>query len=409
MKPIRVLYLHMIGSFGGASRSLFEAVRAFPPGEIEACFLTQRGTVEPFFGQLGEVETVRGFAKFDHTRYSHYRGLRWLVALRELTYLPSTLLGLRRARRRWGHVDLIHLNEFTGVLALWVARRLFRAPAVIHVRSVVQDDARLARTRWMHALLHREAAAVVSIDESVRASLPVDLDVTVIHNAFAPARASGSDVALDAALARLKPGTFTIGFVGNLLRVKGILDLIEAAGQLATRGLDFQLLIVGDDAGDSRGVRARALRRLGLSQDVRAEVEAAIERHGLRERVHLTGFTKEIARAYPRMQALCFPSHYDAPGRPIFEAAFFGVPSVVAVRRPRADTLVHGVTGLAVPPREPDALADALESLVRDPGAAQRMGEAARAMAEDTFSVERNAGRLLALYRRVVKPGDCPR
>jgi glycosyltransferase involved in cell wall biosynthesis len=401
MKPLKVLYLHMIGPFGGASRSLFEAVRAFPAGAVQAHFLTQEGTVEPFFGQLGEVETVRGFSKFDHTHYSHYRGLRWLVALRELAYVAPTLLGLRRARRRWGDVDLIHLNEFTGILALWAARRIFGAPAVVHVRSVAESDTRLARTRWLHRLLRRQAAAVVSIDENVRASLPADLDVVVIHNGFAPARAAGTDTALETSLARLRPGVFTIGFVGNLLLVKGIIDLVEAARLLAARGVDFQLLVVGEDAASSRSLRSRVLKRMGLAQNVRAEVEAAIDRHGLRERVHLAGFTKEIARAYERMDVLCFPSHYDAPGRPIFEAAFFGVPSVVAVREPRSDTLVHGVTGLAVPPREPRVLAEALEILARDRDAARGMGAAARAMAEDKFSVQHNAERLLNLYRRV--------
>jgi glycosyltransferase involved in cell wall biosynthesis len=120
----------------------------------------------------------------------------------------------------------------------------------------------------------------------------------------------------------------------------------------------------------------------------------------------LLGFTSEIARAYQRMDVLCFPSHYDAPGRPIFEAAFLGVPSIVAVREPRPDTLVHGVTGLAVAPRAPLLLADAIESLARDHERCRAMGRAARQMAEENFSVQRNAQRLLQLYQRVATPAQ---
>jgi glycosyltransferase involved in cell wall biosynthesis len=399
--PLKVLYLHLIGPFGGASRSLFEAVRAFPADAVQAHFVTQRGSVEPYFAQLGEVEAARGMAKFDHTQYSHYRGARWLVALRELAYLPVTFAALRRARARWGRrFDLIHLNEFTGLPVLWMARRLFGAPAVVHVRSVVHDDPRLARTRWLHRWLGREAAAVVAIDDNVRASLPVHMPVEVIHNAFAPALASGQDAAFEARLGALRPASFKVGFVGNLLLVKGILDLVEAARLVATRGVDVEFLIVGDDVQPSRGLKAALLKRAGLAQNMRAEVERALDAHGLRERFHLLGFTREIARAYARMNVLCFPSHYDAPGRPIFEAAFFGVPSIVAVRQPRADTLVHEVTGLAVPPRAPAQLADAIERLARDRESARRMGAAAREMAERNFSVQRNAARLLELYRR---------
>ena len=43
-----------------------------------------------------------------------------------------------------------------------------------------------------------------------------------------------------------------------------------------------------------------------------------------------------IAQAYARMDVICFPSHYDAPGRPIFEAAFLKVPSIAAVRESQA-------------------------------------------------------------------------
>ncbi|MCW5632663.1 MAG: glycosyltransferase family 4 protein [Rubrivivax sp.] len=405
MKPLRVLYLHMIGPFGGSSRSLFEVVRAFPAGAVQAHFLTQRGTATPFFAQLGEVEEVWGMARLDHTRAGHYRGLRWLVALRELAYLPVTLAGLLRARRRFGEVDVVHVNDITGGIVLWLARRIFAAPVLLHVRAVVNEDRTLARTRWLHRLLEKQAACVVAIDETVRASLPSNLAVQVIHNTFAPARAAGSDPAFEVRLGQLRPGSFKVGFVGNLLRVKGILDLLEATRLLRSRGVDVEVLIVGDDARDSRGLRARILRTLSLAQDVRAEAEAFLRRHDLQDCVHLLGFTREIALAYRKMDVLCFPSHLDAPGRPVFEAAFFGVPSIVALREPRADTLVHDVTGLAVAAHAPQALAEAIERLARDPAARQRMGEAARRLAERNFDAQHNAGRLLALYERIRPEG----
>jgi glycosyltransferase involved in cell wall biosynthesis len=404
MRPLRVLYLHLTGAFGGSSRSLFEVVRAFEPGAVAPAFVTQRGSVCPFFAQLGEVIEARGLTQFDNTRYGHYRGLRWLVLLREFAYLPCTVLALRRAKRRLREVDLIHLNEFTGLVTLWVAKRWFDAPAVVHVRSVARVAPNSRRTHWVNRALQQRVQAVVAIDDNVRASLPAELSVEVIHNAFAARRAAAHDEAFERRLSRLRPESFKVGFVGNLLRVKGVAELIEAARLTRDRGLDIEFIVVGDDAASSRGLKARVLQALGLRQDMRADVEMALDRHGLRDRVHLTGFTADIARAYERMDVLCFPSHYDAPGRPIFEAAFFGVPSIVAVRDPKPDTLIDGVTGLAIEPRSAEQLAAAIERLARDRDATRAMGEAARRMAERNFDVGRNAAQLLHLYRRVARP-----
>jgi glycosyltransferase involved in cell wall biosynthesis len=203
-------------------------------------------------------------------------------------------------------------------------------------------------------------------------------------------------------LAALRPESFKIGFVGNLLLVKGIHELVEAARLTRDEGLDVDFIIIGDDARPSRGLKARLLKAVGLQQNVRAEVEAALDRHSLRERFHLVGFTPDIASVYRYMDVLAFPSHYDAPGRPIFEAAFFGKPSIVAVREPKADTLVDGVTGLAIEPRSAQQLAHAISRMARDRDATRRMGDAARRMAEQNFDAPRNAARLLELYYRVI-------
>jgi glycosyltransferase involved in cell wall biosynthesis len=399
---LRVLYIHVIGEFGGASRSLFEAVRALPEGSVTPAFVTARGTVEPFFARLGPVWSARGISKFDHTWYGRYRGARWLVPLRELAYLPSTVCVLWTARRQLRGVDIIHLNEVTGLFVLWLAKRwLLPRATVVHVRSLADSNPRLRRTRLMWKFLRNRVDAVVAIDENVRASLPPDLRVDVIHNAFTPRIADQPDPAIEAAFAKLRPGAFKVGFVGNLLRVKGIEELVEAARITRDAGLDVEFVIVGDDAVSSRGLRARVLKWLGLKQNMRADVEAMLDRYALRDRVHLVGFTADIARVYQRMDVLCFPSHYDAPGRPIFEAAFFGVPSIVAVRDPKPDTLVDGVTGIAIAPRDANQLAAAITRLAGDREATRCMGEAARNMATDNFDATRNAARLLSVYKRI--------
>jgi glycosyltransferase involved in cell wall biosynthesis len=400
--PLRVLYVHMIGSFGGASRSLVEVLHAFPQESVTPMFVTQRGSATQFFSTVGQVEAVRGMSQFDHTRYSHYRGVRWLVLLRELAYLPFTIAGLIRARQRWRKVDIIHLNEFTGLVVLWWARLFFRAPTVVHVRSVAHNDMGSWRTRWVHRML-RQAQAVIAIDENVRASLPADLRVEIIHNAFSPSATAGIDCVVDRRLSTLRPESFKVGFVGNLLVVKGILELIEAARITRERGIDVEFIVVGDDTRPLKTLSARLVKVIGLAQDVRAEIEAALDRYQIRDRVHLVGFTANIASAYQRMHVLAFPSHYDAPGRPIFEAAFYGVPSIVAVREPYADTFMHSETGLAIAPRAPDQLAAAIERMAVNRAETRRMGDAARVLAERNFSARHNANRLLTVYQRVTK------
>jgi glycosyltransferase involved in cell wall biosynthesis len=135
---------------------------------------------------------------------------------------------------------------------------------------------------------------------------------------------------------------------------------------------------------------------------MRAEVEVAIDTHGLRDRIHLIGFTADISRLYRRMDVLWFPSHFDAPGRPIFEAAFLKVPSIVAVNDPKPDTLIDGISGIAIAPRDASQVAAAIARLANDRALAKTMGEAAYTLATENFSVTRNSEALLQVYRRVL-------
>lgn len=404
-KKLRILYIDAVGPFGGASKSLYEAVNAITANSIEAYFLVQRGTVIGMYGKLAkDIIAVPGLTKMDNTRYGYYRGLRWLILLRELFYFPITVFALLRARKRWGRFDLIHQNEILELLPGILAKYIFSAPLVIHVRSMQRVKPNSWRCLWIERLLKRYADAVVAIDENVRTTLSHDLPIHVIHNSFAAAAAvrTTSNVELSEKLAALRPESLKVGFVGSLHRSKGLFELLDAV-QIATKGgFDIELIVVGGDTMPGRGIVAWALNLAGMAQSIGQEIREIIEGNQIEHSVHLFGHTYDIQMVYKHIDVIAFPSHFNAPGRPVFEAAFFEVPSIVALDNPKTDTLVHGQTGLAIPAKDPQRLAQALVYFANDRAEVQRMGVNAKRLAEENFSPEKNSADLYELYRQTI-------
>jgi glycosyltransferase involved in cell wall biosynthesis len=393
--PLRVLYLHSSAKFGGSSKSLIEMFKALPGGEVEGTILCPRGQAADAFRDAGmRVVGVRGVSQWDETLYGHYRGLRWLVLLRELLLLPSTLLGLWRVRRL-GRFDLIHANEINLAYLGGLASRWSKVPLVVHVRCVMRGEAGDARTRHVEHYLQRRAAAVIAIDETVRRSMPDRLQVDVVHN--------GMDVSGSDAAPRLRqPGDrLRVAIIGLLIRPKGVYEFVEAARLCTEAGIDAEYWIVGENVRPLTGISGWLLKRLGLSLDVRADLDAFIARHGLGDRVLFKGFVRDVRQVYRDIDLLCFVSYYDAPGRPVFEAALFGKPSIVCVRNPTPDTVIDGETGICLDTPDPRRIADAIATIAASPEAAVRMGANGLALARQNFDIRRNAARVLGIYRRV--------
>ncbi len=408
--PLKVLYIDGVGPFGGASRSLYEALSAFPEGTVAPHFLMQHGTAMDFYGRRAVgIETVRGLPRFDHSRASWYHGVRWLVPIRELGYVPFGVAGLLRARKRWPDIDLIHANEICELPMALLAKKLFGVPLVVHVRSIQLTDRSYRRTRWYHRQLRDNVDKVVAIDENVRASLPRDADVQVIHNSFTPRYAAEPDHAYLAQFDKLRPNSLKVGFVGNLHRAKGVGELVQAARIVKDRGGDVQFLIVGGGTGEEKGLVHTVVKAVGLAQNMQGDFWQSVSEMGLADDVLALGPTTDIQRVYERMDVVAFPSYFDAPGRPVFEAAFSAVPAIVAVSHPRPDTLADRETGIAIPDPDPEKIADAVMYFERNRDEVRRMGENARRLAERNFSADRNARELLGVYRAVVqgKAGQC--
>jgi glycosyltransferase involved in cell wall biosynthesis len=124
----------------------------------------------------------------------------------------------------------------------------------------------------------------------------------------------------------------------------------------------------------------------------------AARRLGLSERLHVTGFRRDVARVLAAADVLAFPSlEPEGFGRPIIEAMALARPVVATDVGPSAELLGQDAGRLVAP--NADSLADALADVLRSPDVRARMGQAGRRRVEACFSLDRQVAAMSAIYR----------
>jgi phosphoheptose isomerase len=194
----------------------------------------------------------------------------------------------------------------------------------------------------------------------------------------------------DGSRRRRRAGMRRILCVGRLVQRKGIGNVIEALADLP----DTELLVAGGPP------------REELAHDPEARrLRAVAERVGVADRVELCG---RVAR--PDLPALmrsadavvCAP-WYEPFGIVPLEAMACGVPVVASAVGGMIDTVVDGVTGVHVPPRDPERLAGVLRGLLDDPDRRATFGRAGVRRARRLYDWERVATATLDVYARLAR------
>lgn len=139
---------------------------------------------------------------------------------------------------------------------------------------------------------------------------------------------------------------------------------------------------------------------------LRKELESQIASLGLADSVQLPGYAEDPEVALRDADCFVLPSvsHESCPAV-LAEAMASGLPLVTSDFGPLAEINSHGSTGLVVPARDPERLAQALVRLMNDPDLAVRMGNTGRRKAVESFSRELMIDKTLALYSEVLGSG----
>jgi glycosyltransferase involved in cell wall biosynthesis len=318
--------------------------------------------------------------------------VRDLVALARLTML------LRRMRP-----DVVHAHTPKGGLLGMIAAVLARVPVrIYHMRGLPLDGASGLRRKLLslcERLSCRSAHRVICVGPGLRARA-VDLGLVSSAKSYILAHGSGQGVDAEGRFdpARLEPHVAeairerhsipgdapVLGFVGRLVRDKGIVELSEAWLTLRERFPRLHLLLVG-------------------SWEPRDPVPLAIrERLEADPRVHVAGWEWDTQPLYSVMDVVTLPTYREGfPNVPL-EAAAMERP-VVATRIPGcADAVADGTTGTLVPVRDAAALVAAITGYVEDPDLRRRHGRAGRERVLRDFRPEPIAAGTQALYKALI-------
>ena len=212
------------------------------------------------------------------------------------------------------------------------------------------------------------ATRVIVLGEALRESVAGLVDphrVAVLPNGIA-------DLFPAVPVRAQRTGPMRVLFLGNLMREKGVLDVIEAVRTLRKEGVDIALDVAGGTPSDAE--------HAALLQAI-AGCDARVRLHGV-----VQGEAKRALLA--SADVLAFPTWYSNEAHPyvVLEAMCAGLPVVATPRAALRETVVDGETGVLVPERDGAALAAALRTLATDPAARARMGAAGRRRFEEQYS-----------------------
>jgi glycosyltransferase involved in cell wall biosynthesis/predicted N-acetyltransferase YhbS len=248
-------------------------------------------------------------------------------------------------------------------------------------------------TRWLNTFTSRWDDVSFAVTDEVRGSMtgPVAGRVETLQHGI-DVEAVAKMIA-DRAAVRDELGIgddeIVVGTVANFRPQKDYPNLLQAARLLADRGVPVRVVAVGQGPQEAETVRLR--------DDL-----------GLTDRVMFTGFRDDAVRVMGACDIFTLASQWEGLPVALMEAVALGLPVVATDVGGVGEEMHDGVDALLVPPRDPEALAAAIERVVTDPTLRQQLGAASFARAGD-FDVRRAVDRIEATYAELASEAAAER
>jgi glycosyltransferase involved in cell wall biosynthesis len=365
--PVRVLQVLTCDALGGTELMVASLVERLEPSEVQATVAS--------LDTEGPVSRRLRRAGFEF----HSLGGRGTLA---------TLAHLARLLRR-GRFDVVNAYGLKASMAArFLAAVLAPSAAVVvgvrglHVTDVENPHGLRGRAILAFERLTSRLVAVYDANSLGAVELLTRSGIDPRRVRYIP---NGVDPSgWPAAHRSDRVGTPTVICVARFTRLKRHQDVLAALARIRERGVQFRAVFVGD--GPTRAASVGMASELGLGQVVK--FPGMLSREQVRE---------QLADA----DVFCLASLWEGMPGSVMEAMMASLPVVGTDVNGIRDLVAEGVTGLLVPPRDPPALANALDRLLEDRQLRLRMGAAGRDRVLRGFSIERMVAEKQRLYLAV--------
>ena len=329
----------------------------------------------------------------------------WLQLL-AIPYIISGFFKCLRICHKW-RPDIIHAHwPFPHAYIALGAAKLFRIPLVLNFHGA--ELLLIRKKKWVRPLLKfaiGQAQAVFANSSFTAGKIKAIRDVNVEWSPYGTTLESGiqnSEFGINKNSERL--GKFKILFVGRHIERKGICYLIEAAKYLPKDQFEIRIVGVGDLTEE---LKKQALLLSHCEHEERGNLEPAFAP----AEIIFTGqlSPEALANEYRTANVFTLPAIVDSKGDTeglgvvLIEAMELGLPVVASNVGGIPDVVVDGVSGILVPEKDPEALANAFKKLASDAGLVRDLLAGAQKRIAECFSWDKIIERQVQAYNKCIK------
>jgi glycosyltransferase involved in cell wall biosynthesis len=371
---IKIVYVITSTGVGGAEKILYYTVTGLDSTKysISLCSLKERGEIAKELEKCGvQIHCLRMVNKEGV--------IGWLSSIITLFRLFSYLRKLRPT--------IVHSFLFRANILARIAGYLTGVPIIISSIRVMGGE-----KEFFHFLERMTSFVVdryVTVSESVKgyiiqkSKIPVE-KVSVIYNGVNIKNCDSLQVQNVKLSFSREAGNIILMTVGRLHKQKGHYYLIHAISKVKKEVLKIRLLIIGE------GEEEKNLKNLVKSLD-------------LTDQIIFTGLKYDVENILPIAELFILPSLWEGMPNAVLEAMATGKPVVATEVGGIPELVIHGETGLLVPPKDSDALASAIIDLLQDKLKAKKMGEVGRIRVEEHFNISKTVEKTESLYQELLK------
>lgn len=370
-KPYTILYLSTSSGPGGAERVISNLAASIDRTRYRPILCLFRS------GWIQERSESRGVP----THVIPTKGIvdwRWAKQMQQLL--------------RDEQVDLIHAHEFDAIVQGTCAAAMAGVPlvATVHGKNYFWEKYRRRLAyRWVS-----RRTTMIAVSQNLKEFIVEKVGISpdrlrVIYNGVdALPQCEESDIVACLKELGLPQTDRVVGVVGNLYPVKGHQYLIDAIPSILSACPNTSFVFAG------RG-------------ELEAELKDQVHRLGLDDQVHFLGLRQDIHRILALLDLFVLPSLSEGLSMAILEAMIAGKPVVATRVGGNPELVLDGETGFLVPPRNSEALASRVTTLLVNREQALQFAQRAKRRAESQFSLETMVKTYQALYDECLRSASC--